>query len=157
MSSLTDLAEEALGSESALTAFLELVAIAFELAGVGILAVGSVVVAGKAARTALAHKPAYSSLRRGLGRVLLLGLEVLVAADIVRTVAVETTLESVVTLALLVVVRTVLSFALAAEIEGVVPWRRRELEATLRRRRTDDTPERDADADDGEDPEEPHG
>jgi uncharacterized membrane protein len=64
----------------------------------------------------------YSQLKRHLGRTLLLGLEILVAADIVRTVALEATLESVLVLALLVLVRTFLSWALEVEIEGHWPW-----------------------------------
>ena len=64
----------------------------------------------------------YRQLKLRLGRTLLLGLEILVAADIVRTVALEATLESVVVLALLVLIRTFLSWALAVEIEGRWPW-----------------------------------
>ncbi len=128
---LVDVAEEALGEGSSLTAVLELIALGFELVGVAILAVGGLVVAGRAVVAAAQRRPAYSDLRKGLGRVLLLGLEVLVAADVVRTVAVDTTIESVAILGLLVVVRTVLSFALSAEIDGVVPWRRTEVEARL--------------------------
>ena len=64
----------------------------------------------------------YRQLGLRLGRTLLLGLEILVAADIVRTVALEATLESVVVLALLVLVRTFLSWALEVEIEGRWPW-----------------------------------
>lgn len=128
---LAELAEEALAEGSPIAVSLELVALVFELAGVAILTIGSLLVAGRAVRSALRHEAAYSDLRKGLGRVLLLGLEVLVAADIVRTVAVDTTMESVAILGLLVVVRTVLSFALAAEIDGVVPWRRTEVEAAL--------------------------
>ena len=64
----------------------------------------------------------YRQLRLRLGRTLLLGLEILVAADIVRTVALEATLESVLVLALLVLVRTFLSWALEVEIEGRWPW-----------------------------------
>lgn len=128
----TTAAVELLGSEGSLTPILELVAVAFEVIGVAILAVGGLAQAVRAVRSALAGRAVYSPLRRGLGRVLLLGLEVLVAADVVRTVAVDTTLESVAILGLLVVVRTVLSFALAAEVDGVVPWRRSELEAQLR-------------------------
>ena len=65
----------------------------------------------------------YRELRIRLGRALLLGLEVLVAADIIRTVALEATLESVAALGLLVLVRTFLSWALVVEIEGRWPWR----------------------------------
>jgi uncharacterized membrane protein len=64
----------------------------------------------------------YRDLKGRLGRSMLLGLEILVAADIVRTVAMETTLESVATLGLLVLIRTFLSWALGVEIEGRWPW-----------------------------------
>ena len=67
----------------------------------------------------------YRRLRLHLGRTLLLGLEILVAADIVRTVALDTTLESILTLGLLVLVRTFLSWALEVEIEGRWPWQPR--------------------------------
>jgi uncharacterized membrane protein len=67
----------------------------------------------------------YRQLRLRLGRILLLGLEILVAADIVRTVALEATLESVLVLALLVLIRTFLSWALEVEIEGRWPWQPR--------------------------------
>ena len=68
------------------------------------------------------HKSAYLALKGRLGRTMLLGLELLVAADIVRTVALEATLQSVAILGLLVLVRTFLSWALAVEIEGRWPW-----------------------------------
>ena len=64
----------------------------------------------------------YTDLKIRLGRALLLGLEILVAADIVRTVALEATLQSVLVLGLLVVIRTFLSWALVVEIEGRWPW-----------------------------------
>jgi uncharacterized membrane protein len=64
----------------------------------------------------------YSQLKVSLGRSLLLGLEILVAADIVRTVALEATLQSVLVLGLLVLIRTFLSWALVVEIEGRWPW-----------------------------------
>lgn len=64
----------------------------------------------------------YRLLRVRLGRALLLGLEILVAADIVRTVVLEPTLQSVIVLGLLVLIRTFLSWALEVEIEGHWPW-----------------------------------
>ncbi len=67
-------------------------------------------------------KDRYQKLKVSLGRTLLLGLEILVAADIVRTVALEATLESVLVLGLLVLIRTFLSWALVVEIEGRWPW-----------------------------------
>ena len=64
----------------------------------------------------------YQSLKLSLGRALLLGLEILVAADVVRTVALEATLNSVVVLGILVLIRTFLSWALVVEMEGRWPW-----------------------------------
>ena len=64
----------------------------------------------------------YGRLKASLGRSLLLGLEILVAADVVRTVALEATLQSVAVLGLLVLIRTFLSWALVVEVEGRWPW-----------------------------------
>lgn len=64
----------------------------------------------------------YQRYRQRVGRSLLLGLELLVAADIVRTVTLQLRLESLASLGLLVVIRTFLSWALEVEIEGRWPW-----------------------------------
>lgn len=64
----------------------------------------------------------YLEYKHSLGRTLLLGLEILVAADVVRTVALEPTAQNVATLGLLVLVRTFLSWSLVVEIEGRWPW-----------------------------------
>ncbi len=69
--------------------------------------------------------PAYHAFRQALGRTLLLTLEFLIAADIIDTLAVEQTLASVGMLGLLVLVRTVLSFALQVELTGRWPWQGR--------------------------------
>jgi uncharacterized membrane protein len=68
--------------------------------------------------------------KHSLGRALLLGLEILVAADVVRTVALEATLQSVLVLGLLVLIRTFLSWSLVVEIEGRWPWQLPPEEAT---------------------------
>jgi uncharacterized membrane protein len=68
--------------------------------------------------------PVYSRFRRVLGRGILIGLELLVAADIIRTVAVTPTIESVSVLALIVVIRTFLSWSLEVEISGRWPWQK---------------------------------
>ena len=60
-----------------------------------------------------------------MGRAILLGLEILIVADIVQTVIIDPTVESALTLGLIVLVRTFLSFSLEIELDGVVPWRRR--------------------------------
>ena len=67
---------------------------------------------------------AYQVLRRSFGGAIILGVEVLIAADLVRTVAIAPTIENVVSLGIIVLIRTVLSLSLETEIEGVVPWRR---------------------------------
>ena len=72
-----------------------------------------------------ARRPgAYEALRRQLGRCILLGLEVLIVADIVLTIIVEQTIESVVVLAVIVIVRVLLSFSLEVEMDGMWPWNR---------------------------------
>ncbi len=97
-----------------------------EVAGVVVLVAGLVwSFAGALWRLRSAGRRAvYASLRETLGGTLLLGLEVLVAADLIRTVAVAPTLENVLVLGLIVLIRTFLSFSLQIEIEGGLPWRR---------------------------------
>jgi uncharacterized membrane protein len=105
---------------------MEHVAQGFEGLGAAVLVVGvvwSVVLAVIAWRRAGARR-GYLALRRAFGAALLLGLEVLVAADLIRTVAVSPTLTNVLVLGLIVLIRTFLSFSLETEIEGVPPWRR---------------------------------
>src|SRR3954449_7045765 len=109
------------------TRLMDHVAQGFEVLGAAILVVGvvwSVVLAAAAARRSRSSANAYLVLRRAFGGTLLLGLEVLVAADLVRTVAIAPTLDNVLVLGLIVVIRTFLSFSLETEIEGVAPWRR---------------------------------
>ena len=65
---------------------------------------------------------AYDSTRRNLGRSILLGLEVLIVADIVRTIVVDPTVESVLVLGVVVIIRIVLSFSLEVEMTGTWPW-----------------------------------
>lgn len=71
-------------------------------------------------------RPVYTRFRRVLGRAILLGLELLVAADIIKTVAVTPTLDSVVVLAVIVLIRTFLSWSLELEISGRWPWQKRD-------------------------------
>lgn len=98
------------------------------LEGVAILAVlaGLVLSGAFSLRLLLQGKPAqaYRSLRRLFGQGLLFGLEVLVAADIIRTVTVDVTLQSLLGLGLLVLIRTFLSWSLDVEIDGYWPWQR---------------------------------
>ena len=106
------------------------VAQGFEALGAAVLVAGiiwSFVLAVVAWRRSGRPATGYVVLRSAFGGTLLLGLEVLVAADLVRTVAVAPTLDNVLVLGLIVLIRTVLSFSLETEIEGVAPWRRAQL------------------------------
>ena len=109
------------------TATMEYAARTFEAIGAVVLLAGLFLSAGLSVRVLRRTgngQEAYKVLRQSFGGVILLGLEILVAADLVRTVAVEPTLDNVVILGLIVLIRTALSFSLEIEIEGVAPWRR---------------------------------
>jgi uncharacterized membrane protein len=93
-------------------------------AGVAAIVIGAIAATLFALRHLVQRRPAYSPYRRFLGRSILLGLELLVAADIIRTVAVTPTLESVAVLAFIVLIRTFLSFSLELEITGRWPWQK---------------------------------
>jgi uncharacterized membrane protein len=103
-----------------------------EIVGTGVDGVGVFIVAGgmvvATARLAVnrSHNTGnyYSLYRQDVGRAILLGLEFLIAGDIIRTVVVAPTLQNVVVLGLIVLIRTFLSLSLQLEIEGKLPWRR---------------------------------
>ena len=109
------------------TEVMEHVAQGFEGLGVLVLAAGTVwsfVLAALSWRRSGRAGQAYAVIRRALGGTLLLGVEILVAADLVRTIAVAPTVQNVLTLGLIVLIRTFLSFSLEIEISGAPPWRR---------------------------------
>ena len=96
-----------------------------EGAGVGVMVVGAVVsVVLLGVRRRRHEKSLYRKLRHDLGRAILLGLELMVAADIIRTVSEEPTLQGVTVLGIIVLIRTFLSVALSVELEGRWPWQR---------------------------------
>ncbi|NPC85761.1 DUF1622 domain-containing protein, partial [Pyxidicoccus fallax] len=98
-----------------------------EGAGVAAMVLGAVLaVVLLAVRRGLPPSEAYRRFRLNLGRAILLGLEFLVAADIIRTVSEAPTLRSVLVLGLIVLIRTFLSFTLTVELEGHWPWQSRE-------------------------------
>lgn len=97
-----------------------------DAAGVGVIVAG-VVAAGAATLSDLRRRTltdAYRSLRQRVGRSILLGLEILVAADIIRTVAGTPTLQTAGALGIVVLIRTVLSFSLEVELNGRWPWQK---------------------------------
>jgi uncharacterized membrane protein len=113
-----------------ITVWIEYAALAIEVLAVVIIVVAIFASVARyffytATRPRIESEDRYSQLKASLAGTLLLGLEILVAADIVRTVALEATLQSVAVLGLLVLVRTFLSWALVVEIEGRWPWQPR--------------------------------
>ena len=96
----------------------------FEAVGVLVLVFGSLAAFVMAVGDARRGAPIVDGVRRNLGRVILLGLEILIIADIVLTITIDQTPTSAITLGIIILVRTFLSFSLEIELDGVVPWRR---------------------------------
>ena len=110
---------------AAVTEGLEQVASAIEVAGVGVIVVGGLIATGVMVRDGfgpLRWSRALQGYRANLGMAILLGLELLIAADIIDTIALPLTPESVGLLAGIVLIRTFLSWSLEVEIEGRWPW-----------------------------------
>jgi uncharacterized membrane protein len=98
-----------------------------EAVGTGIMVfggLGALLVFLRDAVARASRAGSYKRLRRNLGRCILLGLEVLIVADIIRTVVVDQTFQSVTVLGIIVLIRILLSFSLDVEIDGVWPWNR---------------------------------
>jgi len=109
------------------TAVMETVSLLFEIVGVLAIIIGFIAAVVLAARAVLQSRtwaPGYEIMRSTFGRSVLLGLEILVAADLIRTIAVEPTLDNLYVLGLLVLIRTFLSWSLDVELEGRWPWQR---------------------------------
>ena len=102
---------------------IETVGKAIDATGVAVIAIGALLSAAGVLRR-LRTGDAYRAFRQQLGRSILLGLELLVAADIIRTVAVTPDARSVAVLAGIVLIRTFLSFSLELEITGYWPWQK---------------------------------
>jgi uncharacterized membrane protein len=111
-----------------LHAYIELLAKLLEMVGVAIILISVALASFWFLRTGIASRDwrlSYEQYRANLGRGILLGLELLVGADIIGTITAPLTFESVGLLAIIIVIRTFLSFSLETEIEGCWPWQRR--------------------------------
>ncbi len=113
------------------------VAVSLELAGVTAIVIATLISTATFLRSlrSTRTRTAYEQYRANLGRGILLGLEFLIGADIIATVTSQLTWESVGLLGAIVAIRTVLSFSLETEIEGVAPWRRREADQNQEQQR----------------------
>ena len=107
--------------------FFERATQAFEVLGVSSMVVGflcAFALAGLTWKRTADGGRAFKTLRDSLGGAILLGLELLVAADIVKTVTSTPSLNDAAVLGMIVLIRTVLSISIEIEVDGVVPWRR---------------------------------
>ena len=106
------------------SAWIETIGAALDVAGVILITFGLLIATSRylSAHFGSAEIDTFRRLRQDIGRAILLGLEVLVAADIIRTVAVTPTLTSIGILAGIVAIRTILSLSLQVEVEGRFPW-----------------------------------
>ena len=114
-------------SEEAYTTAMTAVAMIFEAIAAAVLLLGLIFAAATSVRLWARTRSganAYKLMRQTFGGVLLLSLEILVAGDLIRTVAVAPTLDNVLVLGVIVLIRTFLSFSLEVEIDGVPPWRK---------------------------------
>ena len=103
------------------------VAVAFEAIGALSMVVGfliALILGWRSLRRGDGGTAAFSVLRTTLGAAILLGLEVLVAADLIRTITSKPSMEDALILGIIVLIRTILSMSIQIEIEGVLPWRR---------------------------------
>jgi uncharacterized membrane protein len=107
-------------------AAIDLLGLIIDLVGVAVIVLGTALAGGAALRnlSRADREEAYRGFRQNIGRSILLGLEILVAGDIIRTVAIEPTIDSLVVLGGIVLIRTFLSFTLEVELTGTWPWRR---------------------------------
>jgi uncharacterized membrane protein len=103
---------------------VELAALGFEAVGTAVMVLGALLAFVPRATRSRTPRDIVEGYRERLGRAIVLGLEFLVAADIIKTITAEPTLKGVGTLAVIVLIRTGLSFALAVELEGRWPWQR---------------------------------
>lgn len=118
------------------TSIMHIVTRAIEAVGVAVIVIG-IAGAGYRYLTAPRTLSSYRNLRAGMGRAILLGLELMVAGDIINTVAVEPSLDSVLVLAVIVAIRTFLSLSLEVEISGRWPWQGERSELSLHRGKAD--------------------
>jgi uncharacterized membrane protein len=109
--------------------YIQDVARFIEAAGVLTLVLGTFIALLKYLFTMQGQKPrSYKILRQELGKAILLGLEILVAGDIISTVVTEPTMERVLVLGIIVLIRTFLSLSIQVEIDGKFPWQKEQLE-----------------------------
>lgn len=103
--------------------YIHVIGTGIEISGVLVILLGALYAIYLAFQCA---EKRYESFRMNLGKSILLGLELLVAGDIINTVGIKPTMDSVLILGLIVLIRTFLSFSLSIELEGTLPWKKKQ-------------------------------
>lgn len=111
---------------------VEIIGLVIDASGVAVIAIGIAIACIRFLARGRKAEEGYKKFRHDLGRAILLGLEFLVAGDIIRSVAVAPTLEKVTVLAVIVLIRTFLSMSIEVELEGRWPWQSKSKETDLR-------------------------
>lgn len=107
--------------------YIEYVAVGFEIIGILAMILGALFAVWRYMFDKHHAGSSYRTFRHDLGKAILLGLEFLVAGDIIQTISVDFTMENMLTLGLIVIIRTFLSLSLQVELEGRWPWQRETL------------------------------
>ena len=113
------------------------IAMGVEAVGIAVLVIGILFAFGRGFVELVTRQGgtrSYLSVRKYVGRAILLGLEILIVADLIRTVTVDPTLTNVAILGVIVIIRTFLSMSLEIEISGVLPWRRGNVDSAERQK-----------------------
>lgn len=105
--------------------YTEIAAMVFEVAGVLTMVIGAILSIVRYSIFKIPAPSSFKTLRQELGKSILLGLEFLVAADIIATVGIDPSMNQVLVLGLIVLIRTFLSFSLEVELEGKFPWEKK--------------------------------
>jgi len=111
-----------------ITIWVETVTVMVEFVGISVILLGIVFGFGELLHDFVRHRQVphrYELLRSRIGKALLLGLEILVAADVIKTVSIELTLQNLLILAVLIVIRTALGWTLFLDLESHLPWQKR--------------------------------
>lgn len=99
-------------------------ALLVEVLGIFVMVIGTLLALGRYAfKLQGSHHRSFQKIRKELGRAILLGLEILIAADIIATVVYGAEVQQILNLGLIILIRTFLSFTLEVEIDGKLPWK----------------------------------
>lgn len=116
--------------EEVILKWIEIVALGIEVVGILTMILGAILALWRYFNNLHQEGSSYRTFRHDLGKAILLGLEFLVAGDIIATVTLDPTMDQVLVLGVIVVIRTFLSLSLQVELEGKWPWQKKEISSS---------------------------